>query len=133
MFRQRHKRIGQITGEYVLTLFIVVGAITALTVYVKRGLQGRIRDAGQATIQTIRDYSYLDLGTPQGDIVRTFNGILWKQYEPYYGNRLSQVHVLEDNVKQLLPGATSGIYRETLDERTMATTVSSQAPPGQAQ
>ena len=125
MFKKKKKTLGQITGEYALLLFIVAAVIGTMTVYVKRTLQGRIRDARFAMYKTIRNYSYVD---PNGDIFN-YNGVLWKEYEPYYVNRLSEVTVIEDNQKKLLPGATSGIYRETFDETTQAKTISEQLPP----
>ena len=66
MFKRLTKR-AQTTAEYAILIAIVVGAVVAMQVYVRRGLQGRIRSAV--------DYT--------GGVTNAswFNGT---QYEPYY-------------------------------------------------
>jgi len=63
-------RIAQSTAEYAIIIAIVVGAIVAMQVFVKRGIQGRVRDVvdytGGANDQLAKDL---------------FTG---NQYEPYY-------------------------------------------------
>lgn len=61
----------QSISEYSLCVAIVLIAAIAINVYVKRGLQGRYRDAMDAAIEAVRVNS-----------VRTVNG----QYEPYYAD-----------------------------------------------
>ena len=43
MFMRRGKRKGQTTAEYAVLLGLVIAAILAMQVYVKRGIQARIR------------------------------------------------------------------------------------------
>jgi len=62
MLRKLGKR-AQTTAEYAILIAIVVGAVVAMQVYVRRGLQARVKDAVDKT---------------EGDIFTT------KQYEPYY-------------------------------------------------
>ena len=62
----RLNRRGQSTGEYALVFAIVLGAIVAMQTYVKRELQGRVRDGA--------DY----MATNTAGIGTT------GQYEPYY-------------------------------------------------
>jgi len=63
----KHRK-AQSTAEYVIVLGLIVAAVIAMQTYVKRGFQGRIRDA----------VDYVDNG--DGSAV-TFTK---KQYEPYY-------------------------------------------------
>lgn len=66
MWRRLYNRKGQSTGEYALIFAIVLGAIVAMQTYVKKELQGRIKDgADYMTRQTT------DLG-------------MTSQYDPYY-------------------------------------------------
>lgn len=44
MFMNRHKK-GQSTLEYAVIMAVVVAALIAMQVYVKRGLQGRMKQA----------------------------------------------------------------------------------------
>ena len=44
MLRVRNKR-GQSTLEYAILVVIVIGALLSIQVYVKRGLQGRMKDS----------------------------------------------------------------------------------------
>lgn len=67
MFRKLIKnRKGQQTAEYALLISLVVAAVIAMTTYVQRAMQGRMRDASlymSANTNTIGDTN---------------------QYEPYY-------------------------------------------------
>ncbi|MBI3991049.1 MAG: hypothetical protein HY350_02760 [Candidatus Omnitrophica bacterium] len=65
MFNRR----GQNIAEYSIVIAIVIAAAVAMQTYVKRGLQGRVRDAVDTT------------GNTNGAV--TFTGA---QYEPYYIN-----------------------------------------------
>jgi hypothetical protein len=60
----------QSTAEYVIVLGLIVAAVMAMQTYVKRGFQGRIKDA----------VDYVDQGGVTSGVV-TFNT---RQYEPYY-------------------------------------------------
>lgn len=62
------KKQAQSTAEYVIILGLIVGAVVAMQTYVKRGMQGRIRD----TVDTTAD---------GGQNLVNFTG---EQYEPYY-------------------------------------------------
>ena len=60
-------RKAQSTAEYAIVIGLVIAAAVAMQVYVKRSLQGKIRDASD----------YADADTPAA-LTAT------KQYEPYY-------------------------------------------------
>lgn len=64
-------RRGQSTAEYAILFGLVVGALVAMQVYIRRGLQGRVKDAVDFTGSG---------GTVAGDQM-VFSGT---QYEPYY-------------------------------------------------
>jgi len=68
-------RIAQSTAEYAIIIAIVVGAIVAMQVFVKRGIQGRIRDTVARTAQD---------PTLVGVTGVTDNPFTGNQYEPYY-------------------------------------------------
>ena len=66
MWKRLYDRRGQSTGEYALVFAIILGAIVAMQTYVKRGMQGRVKDG--------TDY----MATETADIGNT------TQYDPYY-------------------------------------------------
>jgi gas vesicle protein len=70
MFRLLNKKRGQNTAEYAILIGVIVAAAIAMQIYVRRGMQARIRDAV--------DYSK-NLQDESGTNV--FNT---SQYEPYY-------------------------------------------------
>ncbi len=70
MFKRWGKK-AQTTAEYAILIALVVGAVVAMQVYVKRGLHGRIRDAVDHT------------GTG-GEIAGEAFTFSSDQYEPYY-------------------------------------------------
>ncbi|MFC1631561.1 hypothetical protein ACFL2I_03300 [Candidatus Omnitrophota bacterium] len=66
MWKRLYDRKGQSTGEYALVFAIILGAIVAMQTYVKRGMQGRVKDG--------TDY----MASETSDIGTT------EQYDPYY-------------------------------------------------
>jgi Flp pilus assembly pilin Flp len=68
LLRLKNRR-GQNTAEYAIVIALIIGAVIAMQIYVKRGLQGRMKDATDyVATQTT------ELGTT-------------KQYEPYYSEQ----------------------------------------------
>lgn len=110
-----------VMGEYVLVFFLVIGMVTAMTIYFKRAVQARIFDARNTMLNMV-------LNRTQG----YFTGNIQIGYEPYYANTLSTVVRQEDTTTNLLPGATTGIFRKKLDEVTAVQTTSTTAPPKDA-
>lgn len=70
MFRFLNKK-AQSTAEYVIVLGIIVAAVMAMQTYIKRGFQGRMKQA----------VDFVDNGGQSGNNVVTFTDL---QYEPYY-------------------------------------------------
>ncbi len=61
----RLMRKGQSTAEYAIVIGLVIGAAVAMQIYVKRGIQGKIKNA-------------VDYNDPAATMMTT------SQYEPYY-------------------------------------------------
>jgi Flp pilus assembly pilin Flp len=68
----------QSVAEYVIILGLVVATVVAMQTYVKRGVQGRIRDAVDFVDQ---GQQATGEGATAENAVVQFNG---SQYEPYY-------------------------------------------------
>jgi len=105
-------------GEYVVTFFLIIGIMSAMTLYLKRALQGRIRDAKVA----------------MGNIVETRAGGQWvgnfyTEYEPYFINTAATVSRTMTSGQNLRSGASSGIFSQTFNEATSVQAVSDTAPP----
>lgn len=83
------KNKGQgIAVEYVLTFFVVAAVVSGMSIYFRRTVQGRIRDAREYMVRTV-----------QGE----YSGTLYSQYEPYYSESTAQK---EQNIRErrsLLP------------------------------
>jgi len=96
MYRYLRNKVGQNTAEYAILIGVIVAAVIAMQLYVRRGMQARIKDAV--------DYSLnLDDGAPD-----VFKG---SQYEPYYYS--SDMETTQD--ERSSEGATlgGGITRAT--------------------
>ena len=124
----RQKKGQAVFGEYVLLAVIVVAAVTAMTVYVRRALQGRVRDAVMSSAATVRTPFSMDGGTT----FEPYRGPIHLQYEPYYANRASFIDQQSDGVRTLTAGGSSGIFREDINERTYIQSYSNQGPPKDA-
>lgn len=111
-------------GEYVLVFFLVVGMITAMTIYIRRTLQGRIRDAR---------FRMVDMVKKRTGNLYTGTTIL-RSYEPYYANTESDVVRDFRDVQMLFASfnSSSGIYRKDLNQVTSARTNSTTASPKDA-
>lgn len=108
-------------GEYVLVFFIVVGLISAFTIYFKRAVQARMFDARNTMLNIV-------LNRTQG----YYTDSVQLEYEPYYGNTVSMVIRSEDTKINLQPGLRTGIFIKTLNEITAVQTQSETAPPRDA-
>jgi len=69
----------QSTAEYAILIAIVVGAVVAMQVYIRRGIQGRIKEVVDYTGNDLPDTK---LGTFQFQPKNS-------QYEPYYNQSTS--------------------------------------------
>ena len=114
-----NKKAQAIMGEYVVTFFLVIGFMTAMTVYLKRALQSYVRDAR------------LEMGAVVQN--RTtgvfFVGNIFTEYEPYYLNQRSVVNRSGGTVQSLGPGGTTGVYRKDFGEQTRTQSISNTIPP----
>lgn len=70
MFIRGNKK-AQTTAEYAIVIALVIGAVVAMQVYVRRGLQGRIKDV-------------VDHTGVAGDVGGENLNFSGGQYEPYY-------------------------------------------------
>ena len=70
------RRNGQSMAEYAIVLTVVVSAIVAMQIYVKRGLQGKVKDVTDQV-----GFGLLDVGY----------ATTTSQYEPYYAQTEYQI------------------------------------------
>lgn len=105
--------------QYALTFFFVVAVVVSMTVYFKRAIQGRIKDATLYMAETVHD---------------VYQGNMYIQYEPYYMETVARRAVDADRSTKLLASfnASSGIYDETDSTTSIGTIASNQLPPALA-
>ena len=84
---------GQSTAEYAIVIGLVIAAIVAMQIYVKRGLQGKVKDAVD-----YKDSSDTVTGTTA-------------QYEPYYS---SSAMTSTRQASEKAEGATGGGVTRTI-------------------
>ncbi len=113
-----NKRAQAVMGEYVLVIFLVIASMVAMTIFFKRAVQARIHDA--------RDYM---VGEVRERTRAVFDGNLYKEYEPYYGN--TDAIVVRDSAQtsKLWGGGSSGVYRKDVNEAIQVRVLSETAPP----
>ena len=104
MWSMKRSRKGQSMAEYAIVLTVVVTAIVAMQIYVKRGLQGKVKDVTDNVGFGLADAGYKT----------TTN-----QYEPYYAATDYQVGQ-DQNVKEAYQtGGT--VSRTSLSEKSTRT------------
>jgi|GEM_PF-652176 len=121
--------------EYVVTFFLVIAAAVAMTVYIQRSLQAKIKDS--------RDYMVSVAANECGPDCRAAAGIsggsIPREYEAYYGKVDSQTSRNSESRSSLAGGThlvngTARLYdaRRMTNETVETTSNSEQLPPGAA-
>jgi hypothetical protein len=113
-----NRRAQAVVGEYALVIFMVLGALVAMTVYFKRSVQGRMHDARDYMVDEVRSRT-----------AGSFDGDLYYQYEPYYTRTDATVTRSANHSTTILPGASSGIFQKVVVESTSGQASSETAPP----
>ena len=104
-------RRGQNVAEYAILIAVVIGAAMAMQTYVKRSLQGRIKDASDTrTGLTLGSGGTTDLSA----IANFSSGPV--QYEPYYQNSTANVKSTRDFKEDV--GAGYALQRSNINENT---------------
>jgi len=98
----RKLKKAQTTAEYAILIGLVVGAIVAMQVYVRRGLQGRIKDV----------VDHVGVGGDVGGSEFNFSG---RQYEPYY---LSSERTTTQTSTDTEAMEEGGVYTKSTDRET---------------
>lgn len=115
-----NKNAQTIATEYAMVFFVVIGMVVGMTVYFKRAVQARIRDAHNSVILTVKNR----IGT-----LHTGNKV-YVQYEPYYRNTSTLIDRDSSDTTQVLPSLplSSGIFRKTFDQETTSISISNTLP-----
>ena len=121
-----HRTKAQIITEQAVFLSVIVGVIVALSFLIKRAIQGKIKDTHTYMIDTVRS-AQSEIGREVG---RYDMGIVYNEYEPYYSASDSAVHRESTQTDELAPGGQGGGFTKTIDDKTTASTQSTQLPPG---
>lgn len=122
MLRASKNRKGQVISvEYIVIFSLIIAMMTAMTIYFRRLIQARIRDAGygMADIVQARTAGY---GV----------NVIYRQYDPYYMNTATLISRDEFSNTKILPGKTSGIFSKQIDDSTSVSVFSQTAPPKDA-
>lgn len=88
----------QTTAEYAILIALVIGAVVAMQVYVRRGLQGRVRDV----VDDITVGGQVDNPTAVENI------FISGQYEPYYVSSNATTNQTSNQTESLQAGGAVG-------------------------
>ncbi len=106
MFIKLNSRKGQNTAEYAILIGVIVAAAIAMQIYIRRGMQARIKDSVDFTL-TADDSSSTNLFSSD------------KQYEPYYMNTNLTTTSSGKTSQELQQGG--GVIRNSLYDTTERT------------
>ncbi|MCK5580876.1 MAG: hypothetical protein KAJ18_06345 [Candidatus Omnitrophica bacterium] len=124
MFKLLRNNKGQgVAVQYVLTFFLVTATVASMSVYIRRLVQGRIRDARRYMALTVNaTLSNASLNILGRDAARY-------SYEPYYMNVENRRFV--DNIKtdEHFGGLSDVVFQSDLDYTTSMRVNSFQASP----
>ena len=115
----------QVLPEYVFMLVLVVAAVSAMSVYVRRALQAKIYDARGAMIERVAGAYNSSPYAP----VTTFSN----EYEPYYlQTNTTGISDYQDQDSLTAGGTTGTFLKNIIIGATAADTHSTQLPPKDA-
>ncbi|MDP2905126.1 MAG: hypothetical protein Q8O22_02330 [Candidatus Omnitrophota bacterium] len=104
----RFGKRAQTTAEYAILIALIVGAVVAMQIYVKRGIQGRVRDV----------VDHVGIG---GDVAGENVAFTAAQYEPYYA--ASTTNTTQDTGASEELQAGGGVDRTSASNVTVNRTV----------
>lgn len=116
-------RRGQSTAEYAIVVSVIIGAIVAMQLYTKRGMQGKIKDVSD-TLAAINDSKFPETELLSGNNAKDGTANMPYQYEPYYtadttgGAGVSVVQAASSHETHSLGGKFS---KTNIDESTTRT------------
>ncbi|MBI3601834.1 MAG: hypothetical protein HY209_02970 [Candidatus Omnitrophica bacterium] len=115
-------------AEYTMTFFLVIAVVVAMTTYIQRSLQARIRDARHYMIAAVSNQCDANCMNATG---LAGSNTIGEQYEPYYAAVNATVSADSLVRKGLLaPGVGStGIFRAQTNEQNQSASDSNQLPP----
>lgn len=105
MFIKLNSRRGQNTAEYAILIGVIVAAAIAMQIYIRRGMQARVKDAVDFTMTADED---------AGNALFTQS-----QYEPYYMQTDFQTTQQAQTSEALQVGG--GIVKDSISEATSRT------------
>lgn len=121
MFKLLNRNNGQMSmSQYVILFFLAIGSLVAMTTFIQRVLQARIRDTKIYMMDNIKTYGNVETN-------------MRYEYEPYYANVSTVVGRSKDEQTDLVAGGATGIFRKNVNSQTTGDTISTQAPPKDAQ
>ncbi|MBM3246501.1 MAG: hypothetical protein FJZ13_04155 [Candidatus Omnitrophica bacterium] len=104
MFRTKLGKKAQTTAEYAILFALVVGAVVAMQIYVKRGIQGRVRDV-------------VDHTGSGGEVAGQTLEFTASQYEPYYTQSTASTTQSSTSTEQMTAGG--GTSRDATSDVTV--------------
>ena len=121
MFKILNRNNGQASmSQYVIVFFLAIGALVAMTTFVQRALQARIRDTRNYMLDNLKTYGNVQTN-------------MHYEYEPYYANVSTTIARSKSEQSDLVAGGVTGIFRKNINSQAIGDTVSTQAPPKDAQ
>lgn len=107
--------------EYAITFFLVVAFVSAMSVYVRRTVQARIRGAAKYASHEAEEV----WNNSEANLIGKFYG----QYEPYYV-QAQTYRTIESTIEQdVFAAGKVGIHQKITNEQTITEATSRQLPP----
>jgi len=122
MFKSLKKSKAQAAMQYASLIAIIAMVIIAMTAFIKRLLNARIRDASEYLHQTVEQAH---------QETNAIGNVQW-QYEPYYTQSSAITNRVSQTTKNLFGAGTTGISRTTINDTVIVNSTSGLAPPGAA-
>jgi len=134
MINGRNKKGVSSIAEYLVTFFLVIGAFIAMSIYIQRNFQARMRDARSYMINSVSEQCVSNPNCMQATGLQG-NSSIGLQYEPYYAQATSDT-ISNKTSHKGLEGAgvgSEGIFIAHAEAKSNVTSYSNQLAPFMAE
>lgn len=117
----KRRQAGQVISEYAITIILIITTVAAMSLFLQRGLQAKLRDANMHMVNIIK--------------TQVPNTKVFYQYEPYYVESRADIQGFSNQTLGLTKsgGGTSGRFSKEIDNQFLVGSFGFQAPPGNAE
>ena len=112
------KRSGQSTAEYAILIGLVVGVLVVMQTYIKRGIQGKVRDASDTFAQqiSVQGENWKKIGGDTSVVYTEDSDYKQYEFEKYSAQRTRETLEGTETTESIAKGDEGKVKRDIVDK-----------------